>query len=324
MKPWQFALAAAATSLALLAGCSPALAAYPDAPVRMIIPYTTGAGTDVMFRQITPYLEKELGAKIVLENKPGANGDIGNEFVARAAPDGYTLIVNSTNVLLSPLMQKDPKYTVEKSFAPISKIVTAQLLMVAHASAPFKTMREFIDYARANPGKLNYGGAGVGSPPDLMAELVRMRAPAPFTTVPYKGMGGVMSDLLGGQLDFTFTSSSNIKQFVDSGKLRGIAVSGNQRSSKYPNVPTFKETGVDVTPMVGGFWWGMFAPLGTPDAIVQHVSRALARTLANPELVKKLEDGGYTPSPSTPQAYAAELVQENNVWKQVVPRMLAK
>ncbi|MDP3139976.1 MAG: tripartite tricarboxylate transporter substrate binding protein [Burkholderiaceae bacterium] len=324
MKRLQFALAAVAATLAVLAGSSPALAAYPEAPVRMIIPYTTGAGTDVMFRQITPYLEKELGAKIVLENKPGANADIGNEFVARATPDGYTLIVNSTNVLLSPLMQKDPKYTVEKSFAPISKIVTAQLLMVAHANAPFKTVREFIDYARANPNKLNYGGAGVGSPPDLMAELVRMRAPAPFTTVPYKGMGGVMSDLLGGQLDFTFTSSSNIKQFVDSGKLRGIAVSGNQRSSKYPNVPTFKESGIDVTPMTGGFWWGMFAPLGTPEAIVQHVSQALARTLAIPELARKLEEGGYTPAPSTPQAYAAELAQENNIWKQVVPKMLAK
>jgi tripartite-type tricarboxylate transporter receptor subunit TctC len=319
----NFSLAVVLASASLI-GARPAEAAYPDRPVRIVIPYTTGAGTDVMFRQIEPYLEKEMGAKLIVENKAGANADIGNEFVARAAPDGYTLIVNSTNVLLSPLMQKDPKYTVEKSFVPISKVVTAQLLMIANANTQFKSFREFVEYTQANPNKLNYGGAGVGSPPDLMAELVRMRAPAPFTTVPYKGMGAVMADLLGGTLDFTFTSSSNVRQFVTSGKLRGIVISGNQRSPSYPNVPTFKESGVDVSPMSEGFWWGMFAPIGTPEPIVQHVSQALARALANPELVKKLEEGGYTPAPSTPQAYAAELAQENNVWKQVVPKMLSR
>jgi len=302
----------------------PILAAYPEGAIRMVIPYTTGAGTDVMFRQIAPYLEKELGAKIVLENKAGGNADIGNEFVARAQPDGYTLIVNSTNVLLSPLMQANPKYTVEKSFVPISKITTAQLMMIANPNSQFKTLREFMEYTKNNPGKLNFGGAGVGSPPDLMAELVRMRAPAPFTTVPYKGMGQVMVDLLGGSLDFTFTSSANIKQFIADGKLRGIVISGNQRSPIYPNVPTFKEMGVDVAPMSAGFWWGLFAPMGTPDAIVQYVSQALARALVIPELVKKLEDGGYTPAPMTPQAYAAELAQENAIWKQVVPKMLSR
>lgn len=323
MKGIRTALAALIATAALGAAGS-AAAAYPEAPVRIIIPYTTGAGTDVMFRQITPYFEKELGAKIVVDNKPGANADIGNEFVARAAPDGYTLIINSTNVLLSPLMQKDAKYSFDRSFVPISKVVTAQLLMIANPNSTFGTFREFVDYTRANPNKLNFGGAGVGSPPDLMAELVRMRAPAPFTTVPYKGMGAVMNDLLGGTLDFTFTSSSNVKQFVDAGKLRPLAVSGEKRSASYPDVPTFKEAGVDVAPMAAGFWWGLFAPAGTPEPIVQHVSQALARALAVPELAKKLQEGGYTPAPNSPQAYAAELVQENALWKQVVPKMLNK
>lgn len=301
-----------------------ASAAYPEQIVRIIIPYTTGAGTDVMFRQITPYFEKELGAKILLDNKPGANADIGNEMAARAAPDGYTLIINSTNVLLSPLMQKEARYSFDRSFVPISRVVTAQLLMIANPNAPFKTFREFVDYTRANPNKLNFGGAGVGSPPDLMAELVRMRAPAPFTTVPYKGMGAVMTDLIGGTVDFTFTSSSNIKQYIESGKLRGLVQSGEKRSANYPNVPTFREVGVDVSPMDTGFWWGLFAPAGTPEPIVRHIAQALQRALAAPELVKKLEEGGYTPAPNTPQQYAAELAQENAIWKQVVPRMLHK
>ncbi len=307
-----------------LGGGGPAAAAYPEAPVRIIIPYTTGAGTDVMFRQITPYFEKELGAKIVLENKPGANGDIGNDLAAAAKPDGYTLIVNSTNVLLSPLMTSEAKYSFDRSFVPISKVVTAQLTMISHAGAPFTTFQEFLAYARAHPNKLNFGGAGVGSPPDLMAELVRMRGPAPFTTVPYKGMGAVMTDLLGGTLDFTFTSSSNVRQFVDSGKLRALAVSGSKRSANYPNTPTFNEVGINVAPMATGFWWGLFAPAGTPEPIARHVARALASALSVPELVKKLEEGGYTPAPNTPEQYLAELIEENDLWKQVVPKMLGK
>lgn len=321
MKPFQILIAAAAGCAALVCA-APATAAYPEAPVRIVIPYTTGAGTDVMFRQITPFLEKELGAKIVLENKPGANGDIGNEFVARSQPDGYTLIINSTNVLLSPLMNKEAKYSFDKSFVPISKVVTAQLLMIAHPRAPFNTFKEFLDYTRANPDKLNFGGAGVGSPPDLMAELVRMRGPAPFTIVPYKGMGAVMTDLVGGQVEFTFTSSSNVKQFIDSGKLKAVAVSGDKRSVHYPSVPTFRELGIDVAPMDNGFWWGLFAPAGTPEPIVRHVTQAFQRTMQVPELVKKLEEGGYTPAPNTPQQYRAELERENNIWKQVIPKML--
>jgi tripartite-type tricarboxylate transporter receptor subunit TctC len=312
----------AAAALACTAGT--ASAAYPEAPVRIIIPYTTGAGTDVMFRQIAPFFEKELGAKIVLDNKPGANGDIGNDMAAAAKPDGYTLIINSTNVLLSPLMTKEARYSFDRSFVPISQVVTAQLLMIAHPGAPFKNFREFIEYTKTNPNKLNFGGAGVGAPPDLMAEIVRMRGPAPFTTVPYKGMGAVMNDLLGGTIDFTFTSSSNVRQFVDVGKLRAIAVSGESRSPHYPNVPTFKEAGIDVAPMAAGFWWGLFAPAGTPDAVVQHVASALARALAVPELVKKLEENGYTPAPNTPRQYLTQLTEENNLWKQVVPKMLNK
>jgi tripartite-type tricarboxylate transporter receptor subunit TctC len=164
----------------------------------------------------------------------------------------------------------------------------------------------------------------VGAPPDLMAELVRLRGPAPFTTVPYKGMGAVMTDLIGGRVDFTFTSSSNVKQLIDAGKLRAIAVSGEKRSPNYPNVPTFKEAGIDVAPMAQGFWWGMFAPAGTPAAVVQHVAAALARALAVPELVKKLEEGGYTPAPNTPHQYLLQLTEENNLWQQVVPKMVAK
>jgi len=301
---------------------SNAHAAYPESPVRMVIPYTTGAGTDVMFRQIAPFFEKELGARVVLDNKPGANGDIGNDIVAAAKADGYTLIINSTNVLLSPLMTKEAKYSFDRSFVPVSQVVTAQLLMISHPNAPFKTFAEFLDYSRKNPGKLNFGGAGVGSPPDLMAEIVRMRGPAPFTTVPYKGMGAVMTDLVGGTLDFTFTSSSNVKQFIDAGKLRAIAVSGLKRSAQYPDVPTFKEAGIDVAPMAAGFWWGLFAPAGTPDAIVQHVAGALAKALAVPELVKKLEEVGYTPAPNTPRQFHTQLVEENNLWKQVVPKMV--
>jgi tripartite-type tricarboxylate transporter receptor subunit TctC len=309
-----------AAALAFAAGV--ASAAYPEAPVRIIIPYTAGAGTDVMFRQITPYLEKELGANIVLINKPGANGDIGNDMAAAAKPDGYTLIVNSTNVLLSPLMTREARYSFDRSFVPISQVVTAQLLMIARPGAPFGTFGEFVSYCKAHPNQLNFGGAGIGAPPDLMAEIVRMRAPAPFTTVPYKGMGAVMTDLLGGTVDFTFTSSSNVKQYIEAGKLRAIVISGEKRSPNYPAIPTFSELGVDVEPMSRGFWWGMFAPANTPKPIVQQVANALARALQVPELVQKLEENGYTPAPNSPEQFMAQLSAENTMWKKIVPKMV--
>ncbi|MGE0799286.1 MAG: Bug family tripartite tricarboxylate transporter substrate binding protein [Lautropia sp.] len=311
-------------ALVILAAGHSASAAYPEAPVRIVIPFSAGAGTDVMFRQVVPYLEKELGAKVVVDNKPGANGDIGNEYVARAAPDGYTLLVNSINVLLSPMIQKEAKYSVERSFVPISRVVTTQLLMVSNAARPFKTLREFVDYTKANPNQLNFGGSGVGTPPDLMAELVRMRAPAPFTMVSYRGISNAMTDLVGGTVDFTFTSSVNIKQFIDSGKLQPLAITGDKRSPRYPDTPTFKEVGVDVAPLDGGAWWGMFAPAGTPEPIVRHLNQALVRALAAPELVNRLAEGGYTPAPDTPQAYAAQLRRESDIWKQVVPAMTGR
>ncbi|QHE83519.1 Bug family tripartite tricarboxylate transporter substrate binding protein [Hydrogenophaga sp. BPS33] len=314
---------------ALFAGASiamaaPAAAAFPEKPVHIVIPYTAGAGTDVMFRQVVPYLEKELGAKVVIDNRPGASGNIGNEFVARATPDGYTLLVNSINVLLSPMTQKDVRYSVERSFVPISRVVTTQMLMVSHVNTPFKTLPEFVRYTQANPNKLNFGASGVGTPPDLLAEILRLRVPTPFVMVPYKGMSGAMADLVGGSVDFTFTSSVNIKQFIDSGKLRPVAVTGEKRSTRYPEVPTFKELGVDITPLDAGSWWGMFAPTGTPEPVVRSLSEALARALANPELVQKLAEGGYTPTPDTPQAYTAQLQRETEIWKQVVPSISSR
>lgn len=321
MKYLRTTLASLLATSALAAAGS-ASAAYPERSVHVVIPYTAGAGTDIMFRQIAPYLEQELGGKIVVENKPGANADIGNDYVARAAPDGYTLLVNSSNVLLRPMIDKQVKYSVDNSFTPVSRLVTTQVMMVTNAGTPFKTFPEFVDYAKKNPNKLNFGGVGIGAPADLIAELLRLRLSTEFVTVPYKGLSNAIVDLLGGNVDFTFASPLNVKQFIEEGKLRALATTGEQRNPSYPNTPTFKEAGADVAPMDIGAWFGMFAPAGTPESVTNHISSALARALANPKLVESLAVSGYAAAPTTPQAYAAQLRREGDIWKQVIPTFL--
>lgn len=323
MPKFTQSLASLALALCALVTAGAAAAAYPEGPVKVIIPFAPAAGTDAMFRQIAPFIEKELRVRLVLENRSGANGDIGNEFASRAAPDGYTLVVNSTNLVLSPLLQKDPKYSLERSFVPISKLATSPLVMAASARSPFRTPAEFVTYARQNPGKLNFGGVGAGSPPDLMAEVVKMRTNTEFVTVLYRGMGPALVDLMGGNVDFTFSGLLAVKQHFESGVLRPIAVTGTSRAAILPNVPTFAESGIDVSPMVSGTWWGLFAPMGTPEPIVRALNEAIGRALADPQLVRRLEDGGYTPARTTPQQFAADLAQESLIWRQMVPRLAA-
>lgn len=316
-------LASLALALASLVAAGPAAAAYPDGPVKVIIPFAPAAGTDAMFRQIAPFIEKELRVKLILENRSCANGDIGNEFASRAAPDGYTLVVNSTNLVLSPLLQKDPKYSLERSFVPISKLATSPLVMAASPKSPFRTPAEFVSYARQNPKKLNFGGVGAGSPPDLLAEVVKMRTNTEFVTVLYRGMGPVLVDLMGSNVDFTVSGLLAVKQHFESGALRPIAVTGTSRASILPNVPTFAESGIDVSPMVSGTWWGLFAPMGTPESIVRTLNEAIRRALSDPQLVTRLADGGYTPAHTTPQQFASDLAQESVIWRQMVPRLAA-
>ncbi len=313
--PWASAMALC------LAASQSAWAAYPERVIKLIVPFAPGAGTDIATRMIVPALERELGAKLVLENRSGAGGDIGNEFASKAAPDGYTIVVNSSNLLLAPLLRKEAKYSLDADFAPIARFATAQMVMVASPTRlTARNILELVDYSKKSGSKLNFGSAGAGAPPDLLAEILRLRTGLNYEPIAYRGMAPALADLLGGSIDFTHPSMLAVKQHIETGKMRAIAVTGSQRMGIAPTVPTFAESGIDVSPMANGTWWGLFAPAGTPEAIIATLSQAINRAVSDPETRKKLEEGGYGAAYLAPPEFAAELRQEVNTWKALTPQ----
>lgn len=299
-----------------------ARAAYPERVIRLIIPFAPGAGTDIIARLIGTTFERELGTRILFENKAGAGGDIGSELASRAAPDGYTIVVGSTNILLGPILRKEARYNIQTDFVPIGRFATAQLVLVTNPSrTEARSIRELLDYSKRNPKRLNFGSAGGGSPPDLMAEILRLRAGLSYETVPYKGMALALNDLLGGNIEFTNPSLLAVRQHIESGKLRAIAITGSQRMAIAPNIPTFAESGIDMSPMAEGTWWGLFAPAGTPEPIVNTLSQALRRTLADSDTKKKMEESGYGAAYLSPGDFASELKREESVWRSWAPQL---
>lgn len=301
---------------------SSALAAYPERVIRVIIPFAPGAGTDIITRLMGTTFERELGTRIVFENKAGAGGDIGSETAARATPDGYTIVVGSTNIVLGPILRKEAKYNVQSDFIPIGRFATAQLVLVTNpARTEARNIKELLEFSKKYPKRLNFGSAGGGSPPDLLAEVLRLRAGLTFETVPYKGMALALNDLLGGNIEFTNPSLLAVKQHIETGKLRAIAITGSQRLAIAPNIPTFAESGIDMSPMTEGTWWGLFAPTGTPESVVTTLSHALRRTLSDPETKKKMEESGYGAAYLSPSDFATELKREEAVWRSWAPQL---
>ena len=299
-----------------------ARAAYPERVIRLLIPFAPGAGTDIITRLIGTTFERELGTRIVFENKAGAGGDIGSELASRAAPDGYTIVVGSTNIVLGPILRKEARYNIQTDFVPIGRFATAQLVLVTNPTrTEARSIRELLEYSKRNPKRLNFGSAGGGSPPDLMAEILRLRAGLSYETVPYKGMALALNDLLGGNIEFTNPSLLAVRQHIESGKLRAIAITGSQRMAIAPNIPTFAESGIDMSPMSEGTWWGLFAPAGTPEPIVNALSQALRRTLADSDTKKKMEDSGYGAAYLSPADFASELKREEAVWRSWAPQL---
>lgn len=296
---------------------TPAFAAYPDAPIKVIIPFAPGAGTDLLFRTIAPTLERELGQRLIIDNRSGAGTDIGTEMAARAPADGYTLMVNTTPLLVRPLLNPATKYSFERDFIGIASLARTQIVLVTTTkNNSFKDLDQFIAYARRNPGRLNFGGTGAGTPLDLMADLLQRRASFKVTTAPYRGLGPILTDLVAGTIDFTFTSPLSMKGFVDSGQLTPLAITGRVRQAGHPDLPTFAEKGVDMTPLADGTWWGIFAPAGTPDAISRTLGEATERALKSPELQQRMIDAGYIPATGESRQFNNDLRQETARWKQ--------
>lgn len=293
-----------------------AAGAYPDRPVRLVVGFPPGGAADILGRVAAQQLSDRLGQQVVVDNRGGAGGLIATEIAARANADGYTLLFSSIPHVINPHLYKKVSYDAIKDFTPVVQFVAVPLMMAAGPSLPAKTVKDLITYAKANPGKINYGSAGSGSSSHLAVELFKSMAGVRMEHIPYKGTGPLITDLLAGQIGVTIASAVPLAPQVRSGgKLRGLAVTGPKRSAAFPELPAIAETvpGYEVVN-----WFGIFAPAGTPAAIVKRVNAELNAALASPELVKRLNAQGADAVGGSAEAFARVVKADFAKWAKVV------
>ncbi|WP_240071700.1 tripartite tricarboxylate transporter substrate binding protein [Cupriavidus taiwanensis] len=309
-------------SLALLGlGISPnashaAPAAYPDRPIRLVVPYPAGGAADTVARTLAAPLGAKLGQTIVVDNRPGASGVIGAGAVAKAAPDGYTLLLDATAHSVNPSLQARLPYDTAKDFAPISLVVLVPNLLVVPPNSPFKSPKDIITAAKAKPGKLTYASAGPGTAQHLAAELFGQQSGLSLLHVPYKGGAPALSDLMGGQVDMMFSNMAASYPLVAGKKLKVLATTGTKRSAALPDTPTLAESGLPGYQVYE--WNGLFAPAGTPQAIVDRLSALTREVLNSPEVSQRLAAVGAEPAGSRPEDFRKFVEGETAKWAKVI------
>jgi tripartite-type tricarboxylate transporter receptor subunit TctC len=282
---------------------------YPSKPIRLVVPFTPGGVTDTSGRLIAEQLSKRLGQQVIVDNKPGASGNIGTQQVAAAEGDGYTLLLGFDGTLvINPHVFPKTGFDTLKDFAPIGKIGDAVLILVANPSFPAKNLKDLIALSKTQAGGLSYGTSGTGGTPHIAGELLRQRTGANLVHVPYKGGGQALTDVLGGNIPLVYTAIAGAIPHVKSGKLLPIAVSSSKRASSMPDVATFIENGV--TDFEASSWVGLLAPAKTPRAIIARLNTELNAVLNDPEVKERLNGMGITASPGTAESFGAELSRD--------------
>jgi tripartite-type tricarboxylate transporter receptor subunit TctC len=299
-----------------LAAASGAAEAYPTRPVRLVLPFPAGGGTDLIGRTVGQLLAEEFGQPVVVDNKPGGGTVIGSDFVAKSAPDGYTLLQTTSAHAINTTLVKKLPYSTDKSFAPVALIGRATNMVVVRSDSPIKSVAELIARARAAPGKLTYGSSGNGTAVHLAAELFKLKAGVNLTHVPYKGAAPAANDLLGGQIDMQFATLAKMSQFGQSGRLRALAVTSAQRTPAWPDVPTVAESGVPG--YEADIWYAMFAPAGTPEAVVMRINAAIAKVTQAELFKKRVSSEGLVAGNMTPAELARYVRDEEARWGQVI------
>ncbi|WP_408594139.1 Bug family tripartite tricarboxylate transporter substrate binding protein [Limnohabitans sp.] len=293
--------------------------AWPNRPVRVVIPYAPGNTGDITFRLIQNQLEAKFGVRFLIDNKSGASGNIGAEEVVRAAADGYTFLLGSTNnYVTNASLIKSMRFDPMKDLVPITMISNAPSVVVVNANLAVNTLAELTALAKKESGKLAFASPGNGTPPHLAAELYKQLAGVDLIHVPYRGSAPAVQGLLGGDTQIYMTALSSVAGNISAGKLKAIAVAGPHRLSVLPNVPTTAQQGVPE--MITGNWWGLSAPLGTDSKIIQKLAEAIQTVLNDPAVKQKYFELGVTPVGSSPSEFAAQIAHEASIWKKVIAR----
>ncbi|ULR90511.1 Bug family tripartite tricarboxylate transporter substrate binding protein [Comamonas sp. B21-038] len=315
---YGFVRRSALLALALVAvgGAAQAQDPWPSKPITLVVPFPPGGPTDMVARVLAQQVGQQLGQTVIVDNRPGANGNIGNALVAKAAADGYTVLYNTSSIALSPSLYKKLSYDVTKDLRPVALTAVVPLGLVVNPKVPAHTVQELVKHAQDNKGKLSYGSAGNGNVTHLAAFQVVQHYGIDASHVPYKGSAPADVDLVAGQIEFMTDTINSVAPFIKDGKLRLLAVSTAQRIPNFPNAPTLAESGM--TGFEAGAWQGVMVPAKTPDAVVQRLNAELLKALKDPGVLEKLRVQGTEPLGSTPQAYGDYIQSEIKRWAGVV------
>ncbi|GAB3659285.1 Bug family tripartite tricarboxylate transporter substrate binding protein [Ramlibacter alkalitolerans] len=298
-----------------LAAASLAHAAWPDRTITIVVPYAPGGAADALARVLAAKMGTKLGTSVIVDNKAGASGTIGASYVAKAQPDGYTMLYDATPYSINPHLFPKMPYAAD-ALQPLSLVSLAPNILIVKADAPYKDVKDLIAKAKSQPGKVNFASGGSGTVQRLASELFRQKLDLDMVHVPYKSGGPAITDVMGGQVDFMFSTVAASSPLVDAGKLRALAISAPKRSSRLPKVPTVAET------VIPGFevyeWNGTFVPAGTPPDVVAKLQKAVAESLQDEEVKKRFNDVGAQPIGSTPAQFADYLKKEDAKWGEVV------
>jgi len=305
-------LAVAGAALCLAAATTPSAAQYPERPIRLILPFPPGGAVDHVARLLTARMADDLGRPFVIENKAGAGGVIATDATAKAAADGYTLLLTTPNHTINAALNPKLPYDTEKDLVPVSIVAEVPELLVSHPAAPFADFAGFIDYAKKNPGKLNYSSAGNGTLPHVTMELLLRRTGIEVAHIPYRGAAPAMTDLLAGQVQLKMDTYATAHQFVANGKLRALAFASRERSALMPDVPIIAES---LPGYEGILWIGIMAPAATPKPVIAKLASAAQRAVRLPELAERLKRDGVEPVGGTPEAFGALISREIVQWR---------
>lgn len=316
-RRWAALAMALALALALaLVGASALAQNYPSKPVRLVVPYAAGGSADIAARLIAEEWGRALGGSLFIENKGGAGGNIGVDQVAKSAPDGYTLGLQTVSLAINPALSAKMPYDTLKDLAPIGLVASSQHVLVVNNQLPARNVRELLALLKSQPGKFSYGSAGPGSTFHMSAELFKAQAGVSIVHIPYRGGGPALLDTISGQVALSFPVLSAAQPHVQAGKLRALGVTGPKRSALMPEVPTLAEAGVP------GYsfetWFIVFAPAGTPRPVIDKLNQALNQALATPALKERMVREGFDPLPTTPEQARARLEKEMPVWARLV------
>jgi tripartite-type tricarboxylate transporter receptor subunit TctC len=308
-------LAPALAALALAVAPAAHAQSYPVKPIRLVVGFTPGGGVDINARLLSPKLHEYLGQNVIVENRPGAGTNIANEFVARSAPDGYTLLINTAAIVINLSLYKKVNYEA-KDFVPVSMFSQSPNILTVHPSLPVKNVKDLVALAKAKPGAMNFSSAGSGTTQHLTGELFKLRTGTKIVHVPYKGSAPSLTALLGGEVEMTFANIPAISSHVKSKRLRALANAGSKRANQMPDLPTLKESGINGVEVV--VWYGIFAPAATPRETVSALSGAIAKAARSPDVRERLLGQGAEPVGNTPEEFAKLYREELARWAEVV------